>query len=178
MSPEFSATTLDNSLTQPVIVTEGSDALLTCVARQLGEHTVLWKYGRDKILTAGSSRITSDKRFRVLHDEGKINKDHKIDKGDTYKWRHISNGVNLKQKFFNWLIKQLFLCPPQVAMSMFCPSREQLTRILASTPVRSTQNRQLGHSTNWQVSDYLSFSTIFLYLGFGEAYVGFGFSVC
>ena len=83
ISSEFSATTLDNSLTQPVIVTEGSDALLTCVAKQLGEHTVLWKYGRDKILTAGSSRITSDKRFGVLHDEGNIKKDHKIDQGQA-----------------------------------------------------------------------------------------------
>jgi hypothetical protein len=53
-----------------VIVTEGSDALLTCVAKNLEEHTVLWKFGRDKILTAGASRITSDKRFGVLHDEG------------------------------------------------------------------------------------------------------------
>ena len=53
-------------------MTEGSDALLTCVAIKLGEHTVIWKVGSDKILTAGAKRVTSDKRFAVLHDEGKL----------------------------------------------------------------------------------------------------------
>ena len=70
----ISATSLESSLTQPVLVTEGSDALLTCVAVKLGEHTVIWKAGRDKILTAGAKRVTSDKRFAVLHDEGKLEK--------------------------------------------------------------------------------------------------------
>ena len=72
MSPfsDIPATTLESSLTQPVIITEGQDALLTCVAKNLGEHTVLWKYGQDKILTAGSTRITNDKRLSVLHDDG------------------------------------------------------------------------------------------------------------
>jgi hypothetical protein len=46
MRLNVSATTLDSSLTQPVIIAEGQDALLTCVAKNLGERTVLWKYGQ------------------------------------------------------------------------------------------------------------------------------------
>ena len=50
----------------------GSNILLTCVVRDLGNHTLLWKYGVSKVLTAGTVRITSDSRYSVLHDKGKF----------------------------------------------------------------------------------------------------------
>lgn len=31
--------------------------------------TVLWRRGNNDILAAGTNRVTSDRRFRVLHDE-------------------------------------------------------------------------------------------------------------
>ena len=60
---------LKDSLTTPVVVAEGHTATLTCVVRNLGDHVLIWKYG-DKILTAGGTRVTDDKRFNVIHDEG------------------------------------------------------------------------------------------------------------
>ena len=62
---------LQDSLTTPIISTEGRSILLTCVVRELGNHTLLWKYGSDKVLTANTVRITHDTRFSVLHDKGK-----------------------------------------------------------------------------------------------------------
>ena len=61
---------LQDSLTTPVVSTEGRSILLTCVVRSLGNYTLLWKYGAQKVLTAGRSRVTADTRFSVLHDEG------------------------------------------------------------------------------------------------------------
>ena len=43
--------------------------MLTCVVRNIGDHTLIWKYG-EKILTAAGSRVTSDDRINVIHDEG------------------------------------------------------------------------------------------------------------
>ena len=60
---------LKDSLTTPIVTAEGHTAMLTCVARNLGDHNLLWKYG-EKILTAGNSRVTSDDRFGIIHDEG------------------------------------------------------------------------------------------------------------
>ena len=61
---------LKDSLTTPIVTAEGHTAMLTCVARNLGDHNLIWRYG-NRILTAGSTRVTSDKRFSVIHDEGR-----------------------------------------------------------------------------------------------------------
>ena len=66
---------LRDSIRQPSHVYEGEDALLTCVVRNLESNTLLWKREdpdrrTTKILTAGESRVASDKRFNVLHDSG------------------------------------------------------------------------------------------------------------
>jgi len=61
---------LQDSLQVPQIAASNTNALLTCVVRHLGNHTLLWKYGVSRVLTAGNVRITSDSRFSVLHDKG------------------------------------------------------------------------------------------------------------
>ncbi|XP_037031427.1 Ig-like and fibronectin type-III domain-containing protein 2 isoform X3 [Bradysia coprophila] len=55
----------------PSIVTEGKDALLTCVIMApFSNDTVLWRKGPNgTILSAGMNRVTNDKRISVLHDE-------------------------------------------------------------------------------------------------------------
>ncbi|CAH0563604.1 unnamed protein product [Brassicogethes aeneus] len=62
-----------DSLTNPIHVYEGDDALITCVVRDIGKNTVMWKKeDRERhsmrVLTAGETRVTADKRFGVLHD--------------------------------------------------------------------------------------------------------------
>lgn len=64
---------------KPIHSKEGDSALMTCVVRNLGDYTVLWKTeNKDrhswKVLTAAESRITADRRFEVLHDKGKYRK--------------------------------------------------------------------------------------------------------
>lgn len=59
----------------PVHVYDGDDALITCVVRDLGNNSVVWKREdqesrRWKVLTAGQGRVTLDPRIQVLHDEG------------------------------------------------------------------------------------------------------------
>lgn len=69
----------------PTVVTEGKDALLTCVIMgSYSNDTVLWRRSvpNNDILAAGTNRVTSDRRFRVLHDESnypqrKLNKTSK-----------------------------------------------------------------------------------------------------
>lgn len=62
-----------DSLTNPVHVREGDDAVITCVVKEIGKNTVMWKK-EDKerhstrVLTAGDKSVTADKRFMVLHD--------------------------------------------------------------------------------------------------------------
>lgn len=54
----------------PTVVTEGKDALLTCVIMgSFANDTVLWRRGNNELLAAGTSRVTPDRRFRVLHDD-------------------------------------------------------------------------------------------------------------
>lgn len=54
----------------PAVVTEGKDALLTCVISGPFENdTVIWRKGPE-ILAAGKNRVTLDKRISVLHDDG------------------------------------------------------------------------------------------------------------
>lgn len=51
-------------------MTEGKDALLTCVIMGLFENdTVIWRRGNNEILAAGTNRVTQDRRISVLHDE-------------------------------------------------------------------------------------------------------------
>ena len=57
------------------MVTEGEDALLTCVVRNLDTNTLLWKREESdrrtaRILTAGPNRVIQDNRFNILHDSG------------------------------------------------------------------------------------------------------------
>ena len=64
-----------DSLTNPVHVYEGDDALITCVVKDIGENSVMWKKEdrerhSTRVLTAGNTRVTADKRFAVLHDSG------------------------------------------------------------------------------------------------------------
>lgn len=57
----------------PSVLTEGKEALLTCVI--MGPHandTVLWRKEHGGVLTAGNNRVTSDRRFNILHDDGEI----------------------------------------------------------------------------------------------------------
>jgi len=59
-----------------VAVIQGENAPLTCVVRELGDATVVWKKWENgksgpKILTAGEIRVTSDDRIRIIHDNGK-----------------------------------------------------------------------------------------------------------
>ena len=73
--PYFSVPSLKHSLTTPVIKVEGDDALLTCVVRNQGNFTLMWKKAAkekagNKILTANEERITSDKRLSIMHEEG------------------------------------------------------------------------------------------------------------
>ncbi|KAL1497939.1 hypothetical protein ABEB36_008819 [Hypothenemus hampei] len=62
-----------DSLTNPVHVYDGDDALITCVVRGIGSNTVMWKKEdrerhSTRVLTAGDNRVTADKRFSILHD--------------------------------------------------------------------------------------------------------------
>lgn len=58
----------------PSVVTEGKDALLTCVIMGLFENdTVIWRRGSNEILAAGTNRVTQDRRISVLHDERRCN---------------------------------------------------------------------------------------------------------
>lgn len=58
----------------PTVVTEGKDALLTCVIMgSFSNDTVLWRRGNNDILAAGTNRVTTDRRFGVLHDESMLN---------------------------------------------------------------------------------------------------------
>lgn len=53
------------------VITEGKEALLTCVVMSRNSNdTVLWRKMRGDFLTAGMNRVTNDRRFAVLHDEG------------------------------------------------------------------------------------------------------------
>lgn len=66
---------IQDSIQSPVAVVEGENAPLTCVVRELGSATVVWKKwetGKSgpKILTAGETRVTSDERIKIIHDIG------------------------------------------------------------------------------------------------------------
>ncbi|XP_049803084.1 Ig-like and fibronectin type-III domain-containing protein 1 isoform X1 [Schistocerca nitens] len=77
-----------DSFTHPVHVYEGDDALITCVVRDVGDNTVMWKkedrerHSR-RVLTAGDARVTGDRRFDVLHD-GVAPEELSISGGDVW----------------------------------------------------------------------------------------------
>lgn len=55
------------------VVTEGKDALLTCVIMgAYSNDTVLWRRSNNEIVAAGTNRVISDRRFSVLHDDCKL----------------------------------------------------------------------------------------------------------
>jgi hypothetical protein len=61
-----------------VHVYEGDDALITCVVRNANNVTLMWKSldrgdkkHSTRVLTAGETRLTADKRVDILHDKGK-----------------------------------------------------------------------------------------------------------
>lgn len=64
---------LIDNLPSSQVRAEGQEVLFTCIARDSKTDTVIWKYGADKILTAGNVRVTSKKNVDVLHDEGTSN---------------------------------------------------------------------------------------------------------
>lgn len=69
------ATTAREGSIHPVHVYEDDNALITCVVRDIGNNTVIWKREeqethRWRILTAGHDRVSPDKRIKILHDEG------------------------------------------------------------------------------------------------------------
>nr|XP_022900341.1 Ig-like and fibronectin type-III domain-containing protein 2 [Onthophagus taurus] len=73
MSTTSKGPSMRDSLNYPIHVYEGDDALITCVVKNIGENSVMWrKEDRERhsrtVLTAGSTRVTADKRFSVLHD--------------------------------------------------------------------------------------------------------------
>ncbi|XP_052873386.1 Ig-like and fibronectin type-III domain-containing protein 1 [Anopheles cruzii] len=54
----------------PAMVHVGDDALLTCVVNTpFNNDTVLWRKGPHEILSAGTNRVTGDRRISVLHDD-------------------------------------------------------------------------------------------------------------
>ncbi|KAF7279649.1 hypothetical protein GWI33_006881 [Rhynchophorus ferrugineus] len=62
-----------DSIKNPIRAFEGESALITCVVRDIGTNTVMWKKEdrerhSTRVLTAADSRVTADKRFSVLHD--------------------------------------------------------------------------------------------------------------
>eukprot|EP00092_Neocalanus_flemingeri_P093803 GFUD01119242.1.p1 GENE.GFUD01119242.1~~GFUD01119242.1.p1 ORF type:complete len:1460 (+),score=180.34 GFUD01119242.1:219-4598(+) len=66
---------LKHSLTTPLIKVEDDDALLTCVVKNQGNFTLMWKKAAkekagNKILTANMERITSDERLKIMHEDG------------------------------------------------------------------------------------------------------------
>ncbi|KAI4456941.1 titin [Holotrichia oblita] len=75
-----------DSLTNPVHVYEGDDALITCVVKNIGDNSVMWKKEHKerlsaRVLTAGTTRVTSDKRFAVLHDSVPANERADVQSG-------------------------------------------------------------------------------------------------
>jgi hypothetical protein len=85
-----------DSLTNPVHVYEGDDALITCVVRDIGENTIMWKKEdrerhSTRVLTAVDKRVTADKRFAVLHDSCKNNIKVFL--------RHLSNQATKRTQF-------------------------------------------------------------------------------
>lgn len=55
------------------VVNEGEDAMMPCTLKKISlNDTVLWRRAStNEVLTAGSSRVTVDKRINILHDERK-----------------------------------------------------------------------------------------------------------
>lgn len=80
--PDLTSATSD----EPVVAVVGQDAFLSCVARNLQNYTIIWRYTNEAnapagttgssggnqpetgaILTAGRQRVISDERYSVIH---------------------------------------------------------------------------------------------------------------
>jgi len=101
---------IQDSVQSPVAVIEGENAPLTCVVRELGDATVVWKKWESgksgpKILTAGETRVTSDERVRIIHDNGKISK-----KNSNLSFIFIVLCLNLLTSFLLPFILYLCVC--------------------------------------------------------------------
>lgn len=61
-----------------LVINEGEDALMPCTLTKVSVNdTVLWRRAStNEVLTAGSSRVTADKRINILHDKRKYNRPH------------------------------------------------------------------------------------------------------
>jgi hypothetical protein len=70
----------------PRVVSEGDDALLTCVVMGslYRNDTVIWRKGPSEILSAGLNRVTNDKRISILHDDEPKDRDKKAVGGDVW----------------------------------------------------------------------------------------------
>ena len=69
----------------PRLVSEGDDALLTCVIMGAYRNdTVIWRKGPMKILSAGLNRVTNDKRISILHDDAQKDADRTQTDGDVW----------------------------------------------------------------------------------------------
>lgn len=57
---------------QKIVVTKGEDALLPCTLKKTSysNDTVLWrKASTNEILTAGTNRVSKERRINILHDK-------------------------------------------------------------------------------------------------------------
>lgn len=69
----------------PRLVSEGDDALLTCVIMgSYRNETVIWRKGPTMILSAGLNRVTKDKRISILHDDAQKDPSKTQTDGDVW----------------------------------------------------------------------------------------------
>lgn len=61
---------IDPTPNEPVHRAVGDSVVLTCIVKDIRDHTLLWKYGKDKVIAANTAKITNDKRISIFHDEG------------------------------------------------------------------------------------------------------------
>lgn len=75
--PAASVPSVNETSQEPVLVSPGDDAYIDCKVNNLESYTVLWKSVNPTkdadngiLLTAGRVRVTSDKRFSIIHHAG------------------------------------------------------------------------------------------------------------
>ena len=63
---------VDASTSGPIVVSEGQDALITCITRHSNEnnHVIIWRKDTSKVLLAGPTKIVRDDRISLIHDDG------------------------------------------------------------------------------------------------------------
>ncbi|KAG8287269.1 hypothetical protein J6590_042606 [Homalodisca vitripennis] len=125
----------------PVYVYEGDDALITCVVRDIGNNSVVWKREeldtrRWKFLTVGHSRITLDYRIQVLHDDGGVVwvlaiKNVKHSDSGLYSCEVNSNPVF--RSYYKLSVLATNLQPPQVSHAVSQTDVEDSVEATATT---------------------------------------------